>query len=141
MLRAPAEVDALAAALDSVAPDDRTLGPGTRVKGEPDTVVEVALLHDDIVRNAPNDAIAVEIAHCHATDGNSIAVIEADAAIVERALVDHNVMGLVAVDGDVLDGDISDAGALKQREIRGDLGVADDVETLLEAPIEFVATA
>src|SRR5215470_12127307 len=108
MLRAPAEVNALGAVLHSVAPDNRPLGPGTRVKGQPGTVVQMALLHHDIMRNAPDDAVAVEVAHRHATDGNAIRVIETDAAIVERALVDHLVVGLVAIDGDVLDGDISD---------------------------------
>ena len=93
------------------------------------------------MRNAPDDAVAVEIAHRHATDGDAIRVIETDAAIVERALVDHLVVGLVAIDGDVLDGDISDVGALKQREIRGDLGVALEVETLLQATVEFEAIA
>ena len=85
---------------------DRTLAPGT--------VVQVALLHENIMRNAPDDAVAVEIAHRHPTHRDPIAFIQPNGAIVERALVDHFILRLVAIDREVLDNDISDAGALKQ---------------------------
>ena len=114
MLGAPAEVDALGGTLHPVAPDDRTLGPRTRVKGESDTIVQMTVLHEHVVGNAPDDAVAIEIAHRHPTHRDAIAFIQANGAIVERALVDHFVVRLVAINREVLDDDISDAGALKQ---------------------------
>src|SRR5439155_19715863 len=121
VLGAPAEVDALGAMPHSVAPHDRALRSGTGVKGKPGTVVEVTVLNDHVVRNSPDDAVAVEIAHRRVTYGNAIGFVQANAAIVERATVEHFVVGLVSIDTDALDDDISDVRALKEREIGGDL--------------------
>ena len=41
----------------------------------------------------------------------------------------------------IVDDSVSDAGALEQREIRGDFGVALQMKTLLQAAIEFEAIA
>ena len=68
-------------------------------------------------------------------------LVQADAAVVERAVIEHLVVGLVAIQGDVLDGDVGDVGALKQREIRGDLRIATEVEPLVQAAVEFEAIA
>ena len=114
MLGAPAKVDALRGTLHPVAPDDRTLGARTGVKRESGAIVQMTVLNEHVVRNAPDDAVAIEIAHRHSAHRDAIAFIQANGAIVERALVDHFIMGLVAIDREVLDDDISDAGALKQ---------------------------
>src|SRR5438093_249967 len=141
MLRAPAEVDALGATPHLVASDDRTLRAGSRVKGESGAAVEVTVFYEHVVRNPPDDPVAVKVAHRNIANGDAIRFVQANGAIVERTTVEHFVVGLVAIDADVLDDDIGDVGALKKREIGGDLGVALKVETLLQAAIEFETIA
>src|SRR5262249_30487455 len=141
MLGAPAEVDALGAALHLVAADNGTLRARAGMHREPDAVVEMAVLHQHIVRDAPDDAVAVEVAHGHAAHGDAIAFIQANGAVVERALVEHGVLGLVAVDGDVLNDHVRDIGALDQCKIGGDLRITAQVETLLQATIQLEALA
>src|SRR5881296_4394422 len=101
--------------------------------------MQMTILDEHVVGDAPDDAVAVEIAHRYPTHRDPIALIQANGAIVERALVDHFIVGLVAIDSEVLDDDVRDTGALEQREIRGDLGITVQMETLLQAAIEFEA--
>src|SRR5205823_2136449 len=125
----------------SVAPDDGALRPGTGVNGESGAVVEVTVLDDDVVRNPPDDAVTVEIAHRHLTHRNAIRAVQANAAIIERTAVEHFVVVLVAVNREVLNHNVSNVGALEKREIGGDLRLPGEVETLLQAAIESEAIA
>ena len=76
--------------------------------------MEVTVLDQDIVGDAPDDAVAIEIAHRHPAHRDAIGFIHSNGAIVERAFVDHFVVRLVAIDREVLEDDIRHAGALKQ---------------------------
>jgi hypothetical protein len=107
------------------------------MKGKSDAVVQVTVFHQDVMGDAPNDAVAIEIAHRHVSHGDAIALIQADASVVEHAFIEHLVFGLVAVYGDLLDRDALDVGALQQREIGGDLGFAPEVKALTQALIEL----
>src|SRR5437773_9375098 len=111
------------------------------MKSESGAIIKMTILDQHIMGDAPNDAVTVEIAHRHPTHRDAIAFIQANGAIVERALVEHFIAGLVAIDSDVLDDDIRDARALQQREIRGDFRVAVEMETLFQAAIEFETIA
>src|SRR4030095_5256398 len=75
MLRTPAEVNAFGAALNVVVTHDGTLATRTRMKGEPHAVVQMTVLYEDIVGDAPDNPVAVEIAHRHATHGDAIAFV------------------------------------------------------------------
>ena len=103
--------------------------------------MQMTVLDQHIVGNAPDDAVAVEISHRHPAHRNAIAFIQANGPVVERALVDHFIVGLVAINGEVLDENVRDAGALEQREIGGDLGITLEMETFFQAAIEFEAIA
>src|SRR5205823_4760270 len=116
VLRAPAKVDALGAALHSIFSHDRTLRSGPRVNRQPGAIIEVAVFHLHIVRNAPDDAVAVEIPHCDPRYGDPTAIVQPDAAVVERPLIDHLIAGLVSIDSEILDGHIRDTGALNKCE-------------------------
>src|SRR6185503_16271235 len=104
-------------------------------------IIQMTVLDEDIVGDAPDDAVAVKVAHSHTPHGDAITLVQANRAIVERALVDHFIVSLVAIDRDVLDDDAGNARALNQREIRGDFRIPIEVETLLEAALEFEAIA
>lgn len=113
--RAPAEPDALGAAPHPVAPDHRAPGPRARVKGEPRAIVELAVLDEDVVRHAPDDAVAAKLTHGHPAQRDPDRPIEASAPVVEGAAIDHLVVGPVAADRAVVDRHVGDAGALEQR--------------------------
>ena len=89
--------------------------------------------------DAPDDPVTVEVARRDLAHRDAITFIEANAAIIKRAPVNHFIMGLVAIDGDVFDNHVGEAGALEKREIRGDLGIALEMETLFQAAIQFKA--
>src|SRR5262249_35560556 len=112
VLGAPAEVDSLGALPHAVAANDRALGAGARVDGEADAVGQLAVFHEDVVRDAPDNAIAVEVPYCHAPDRDAIGFVQANGAVVECPLVEHLVARLVSVDRDILDRDVGDGRAL-----------------------------
>src|SRR5207249_4144115 len=70
MLSAPAEVDALGTMAHAVSPDNRTLGTRTGVNSEPNAVMQLTVLHEHMVRNAPHDAVAIELADRHVPHGD-----------------------------------------------------------------------
>ena len=73
------------------------------MKGKPHTVFQMAILDPHVVGDAPDDAVAVEVARRDLAHRDAITLIQANAAIVKRPPVDHFIMGLVAIDGDVFD--------------------------------------
>jgi hypothetical protein len=109
------------------------------MNGKPGAIVHKTILDQHVMGNAPDDAVAVEIAHGHLTDDDAITFIQANAAIVKHSFIKHLIVSLVAIQSDVLDHDVRDAGALEQRKIGSDFRVAYEVETLTQAAIEFEA--
>src|SRR5262245_32675518 len=85
-------------------------------------MVHVTVLYEHIVRNPPDDSIAIELADGRLTHRNAIGLIHANGAVVERAFIDHFVVSSVAVDSNVLDEDVGDIRALEQRKIRATFG-------------------
>src|SRR2546422_6115525 len=51
------------------------------------------LFRSHVVGNPPDDPVAVGVAHRHVAHCDAITFIQANAAVVERALVEHLVMG------------------------------------------------
>jgi len=101
--------------------------------------VQIAVLDQHVVGNAPHDAVAVRLTHSQSAQRDPIALIQANAAVVECALVNHLIPGLVAIDREILDDDVRNTCALQQREIGGDLGLALQVVPLLQAAVQFEA--
>ena len=66
-----------------------------------------------------------------------ITFIQANAAIVKRPFIDQGILGLVAIQSDLLNHDAVDVRALEQRKVGGNLGGARKVEPFLQAAIEF----
>ena len=104
VLHAPAEENADIIAFDLITADYRPLRPGTGVQTEAGVIVAVAILDQDIVADLPTDAVAVVIAGRDAANGETITVLEEDAAGVVAVQV--IVVGFVAVERDVFDDDI-----------------------------------
>src|SRR6185436_12560831 len=106
MLRAPAKVDALRAVPHSISPNNGTLGTRTGMQREPGSILEMTVLDEHVVRDAPDNAVTVKITHGHVAHGDMIAFIQPNAAVVERALVEHLVVRLVPVNRDALEHDL-----------------------------------
>src|SRR2546422_6892038 len=68
-----------------------------------DAVLQVTVLYEHVVGNPPDDPVAVGVAHRHVAHCDAITFIQANAAVVERALVEHLVMGLIPIYCDTLD--------------------------------------
>src|SRR5262249_50568135 len=100
VLGAPAEIDTLGAMFHVVASDDGTLRPGIGVNGEPDAVVQVTILYEPVVGDAPDDAVAVEIAHHDVAHDDAIALVQANGPVIERSFVEHFIIRLISVHGD-----------------------------------------
>ncbi len=136
---APAKEEADGVALQPVGPDDRPLRPGAGVQAEPGVVVAVAVLDPHVVADLPADAVAVVVAGRHAAQGDPPAVLQEHAAGV--VAVEVGVVLLVAVQGDVLDGDVGDVLAAQDREQGRSGGVALEPEVLPQGPVELEALA
>src|SRR5262249_52960240 len=63
VLRSPTEIDALGAVPHPVAADNRTLRPRTRVQGESSPILQMTVLHEHVMGNAPDDSVAIKIPH------------------------------------------------------------------------------
>src|SRR5260221_10536873 len=101
----------------------------------------MTILHEHVVGNTPDDSVAIKVANGQLTSSNPIAFVEAKGAIIKLAFVDHFVVCLVPIQSDAFEDDIGDVGALKQREIGGNLRIAFEMETFLETAVEFEAIA
>src|SRR5215472_17090758 len=101
----------------------------------------MTVLNHHIMRNTPNDPIAVELSHRYPAHRNTIRFVQPNGSVVECPLVDHLIVVFVAVNGEVFDEDVRDAGALEQGKIGGDLRIALKVEALLQAAIQLEAIA
>ena len=109
------------------------------VDAEVGVVVAVAVLDHDVVADLEADAVAVVVPRRHAADGEAVAVLEEDAAGV--VAVEALVVGLVAVEREVLDDDVGGPLGGQQREHRRAGRLAGEPEVLAEAGVEPEAVA
>src|SRR5439155_685725 len=70
-------------------------------------VVTVALLRAHIMADLPTDPVAVEVARRHPPEVDTVALTQKNATHI--VTVEHLVVGAVAVEADVLDGDVGHA--------------------------------
>src|SRR5258708_3524267 len=111
------------------------------MQGQPRAIIEMAVLHEDIMGNSPNDAVAIKIARGDSSPGNAIGTVEAHGAIIQSSAIEHFIVRFVPIDGDIFDHYVRDIGALDEGEVRCDLRLAFKMESLLETFIELETVA
>src|SRR5205807_9637367 len=91
------DVHTLGVVMHSVPAHERTLRPRTLVQRESRSIVQVTVLDEHLVGNAPDNAVAIKIAHRHFAYRDVIRFIQANAAVVERALVEWSLLPSIAM--------------------------------------------
>ena len=102
-------------------------------------VEAAAVLDDDIVADLPTEAVAVVIARGDLPDADVVAILQEDAAAIIAVQV--IVGGAIAIEREVLDGDLFYAVARKDGKERRASGFAQLPEILAKWPIEPEAIA
>ena len=111
---APAKEQPLIVAGHVISTDNGPLRPGPGMKPQASMVMAVAVLHQDVMTDLPTNAVAVVVARGHFPHRDSVAVLQPDATRVIPIQI--SVVRFVAVDRDVLKGDVVYVFAAEKRE-------------------------
>src|SRR4030095_5278390 len=99
----------------------------------------MTILDQHVVGYSPDDAVAVRIPHRHSAHRDAQTIIHSDTAVIKGTLVHHFIPGLISIDGEILDDNTHNVGALNDGEIRGDEGLTLKMKAFSKPLVELEA--